>query len=194
MDLPKIRSEYIFGQPPEGFFHPGERQGQVHADGKFAVERAPVLPGHAHVPAGFQQFIQRFSIVTAPCAAVQEEHIRSLRPAYLNAGEMFLNVAAGEIDIFCKYLAQLIHPFFSFPAVRSDEAVHRADIHAVVVGSAADGANPVPKGGVVDNVIAADQAGQVKGLAGRIKGDGAVSGIRTDSLGGNVIVSIQGQV
>ena len=120
---------------------PGERQGQVHADGKFAVERAPVLPGHAHVPAGFQQFIQRFSIVTAPCAAVQEEHIRSLRPAYLNAGEMFLNVAAGEIDIFCKYLAQLIHPFFSFPAVRSDEAVHRADIHAVVVGSAADGAN-----------------------------------------------------
>ena len=61
--------EHVFVQPFKGFLHAGQGQCKVHADGAGAVEHTAILPGNAHIPAGFFPPRQWFSrgLCTNPC-------------------------------------------------------------------------------------------------------------------------------
>ena len=70
----------------------------------------------------------------------------------------------------------------------------RENIGLIVDSLTALGLQTVPQIRIVDNMVAADQTGEVEGFARRIKGERTVSGILADRLCRNVLVSVQGEV
>ena len=186
--------EHILVQPVEGLLHPGEGQGQVHADMAGAVERPSVLPGHAHVPSGLLQFVDGLSMGLAPLRAVQEQHVSALGPGDLHAVEMLRDVGAGKVHIAGDRLAQLVHPLVALRFISADQGVHGKDIHAVVMGEGGLLVHPVPEGFIINDMVAAHQACQVEGLGGRVDRHGAVPGILADALGGHMLIPFQDDV
>ena len=72
--------------------------------------------------------------------------------------------------------------------------MHGKKVHFIIMGFAAFCLNPVPEIFIVDDMIASHQTCQIKGLAGSIQGNSAVSGILTHGLSWNVFVSFQNQI
>ena len=62
------------------------------------------------------------------------------------------------------------------------------------MGLAALGNHAVTDGGVIDDMVAAHQTGQVEGLGGSIDSDSAHPCILADGLGGNVLVAFQNDI
>ena len=107
---------------------------------------------------------------------------------------MRADVVAGKVDVAREDLAELVYPDVALGPVGADQGVHGQDVHAVVVALAGFGADAVPQVFVVDDVVAADQARQVEGLAGGVEGDGPAAGVLADALGGGVLVAVEQDV
>ena len=84
----------------------------------------------------------------------------------MNALEMGGDVIIGIVDVVGQYLAQLVYPFFTFGLVGTDQRVHAQHVHRVVVGGIGLGDDPVAEVFVINNVIRANQTGEVKVLEG----------------------------
>ena len=69
--------------------------------------------------------------------------------------------------------------------------MHGKKVHFIIMGFAAFCLNPVPEIFIVDDMIASHQTCQIKGLAGSIQGNSAVSGILIHRLGGDMLMTIQ---
>ena len=133
-------------------------------------------------------------MLLAPFGAVHEQHVSALRLGDGYTLKVLCDVIAGVIHIAGNGLTQLIDPLVTLGLVGTDQGVHGQDVHIVIVGLAALGDHTVTDGGVIDDMIAAHQAGQVEGLGGSIDGDSAHPCILADRLGGNVLVAFQNDV
>ena len=158
------------------------------------MERPAVLPDHSHLQPRGHKLLQGFSVGPAPFAAVQEEHVSAFRFRQLHSLKMFPDIAAGIAHIFRQHLAEFIHPFISLRLVGADEGMHAQHVHMIVLGAAGFPVDPVPQPGIIDDVIAAHQARQIKGLGGSVQGHRPQSGILADHLGGDVGMSFQDQI
>ena len=141
------------------------------------VERSAVLPDDPHLLPRADQVIHAGVVGLAPAGTVQEQHIGALRFGHGHPREVLPDKADGVIDVLFQYLAQFIHPLGALPAVSRNQRVHRQHVHGVVVGKFRLGHDLVPQARVVDDVVRADQAGQVEGLGGGIEGHRAAAGV-----------------
>ena len=158
------------------------------------MEHTAILPGNAHIPAGFFHLGNGFPVGFAPIRAIQEEHVGALRLADRNAFKMLGDIITGKVDIAADGLPQFLHPFVPFRLISADQGVHRKHIHIIIVRLAAFGTHAVPQVGVINNMVTTHQARQVKGFAGGIQGNGAAAGILADGLGGDVLVAVQNDI
>ena len=101
---------------------------------------------------------------------------------------MLVHVIAEVVDVVFDDLVELVHPLVALRLVGANERVHGEDVHLVVMGLVGHGAHAVAQCLVVDDVVAADQAREVKGLAGRIKGDRAHARVLAHRLRRDVLV------
>ena len=158
------------------------------------MEHPAILDRNAYVPASLFQFLNGLAVLLAPFGAVHEQHVSALRLGDGHTLKMLCDVIAGVIHIAGNSLTQLIDPLVTFGLVGTDQGVHGQDVHIVIVGLAALGDHAVTDGGVIDDMVAAHQTGQVEGLGGRIDSDSAHPCILADRLGGNVLVAFQNDV
>ena len=107
---------------------------------------------------------------------------------------MLVRVIAEVVDIAGKHLVELVHPLVALRPVGADKRVHGEDVHLVVVSLVGHGAHAVAQRLVVDDVIAADQARQVKRLARRIEGNRAHAGILAHRLRRDMLVPRQDDI
>ena len=101
---------------------------------------------------------------------------------YLEPGEAFALNAGYNVtevlDIVGEHLVEPINPLVALRLIGANERMHREDVHLVVVGLVGHGAHTVAQRLVIGDVEAADQAREVKGLAGRSADSDPVSVIR----------------
>ena len=102
---------------------------------------------------------------------------------------MLCDVVAGEIHIAGQRLTELVGPHIALGAVGTDESVHREDVHGVVVAEGGFFLDAVTPPRVVNDVVAADETGEVEGLGGGVEGGSPHPGVLTDGLGGDVPVA-----
>ena len=178
----------------EGFPDAAGRQGEVHADVTVAMERAAVLDGDADVPKGLQELVEGPVVGGTPVCAVSEEHIGALGFGNADAVEMVGDVLAGEVDVFAEDLAQFIDPLVASGLVSADEGVHGEDVHLIVVGQGGLLGDAVADPFVIDDMVAADESGEVEGLGRCIEGNGALACILADGLGWDVLVALKDEV
>lgn len=186
--------EHISVQTIHCLFYKRKREGQVHADGIWAVEGPSVLPEDALADPGGKQLVHGLSMLPAPLGAIQKQHIGALGFCQSHALKMGSDIVVSIGYIFRQYLAELIHPLVAFRLIGADERVHAHDIHTVIMGKTGFLFYPVPYPFIVYDVIAAYQTCQVKGLAGGVEGSGTHPGILAYRLGRDVAMTIQDKV
>ena len=64
-----------------------------------AMEGTAILPGNTYIPSGLQKLVKSFLMGMAPLAAVQKQHIGSLRLCNFYFRKMFPDKIAGKADI-----------------------------------------------------------------------------------------------
>ena len=102
---------------------------------------------------------------------------------------MLVHVIAEVVNVALDDLVELIEPLVALRLVGADKRMHRKDIHLVVVSLIGHGAHAIAQRLVIDDVVAADQARQVKRLARRIEGDRAHAGILAHRLRRDMLVA-----
>ena len=130
----------------------------------------------------------------APLRAVDKEHVGALRLLHAHAIKALGNVVAGPVNVCTQDLGELVHPLVSLRPVRAHERVHGEHVHVVVVALGAARSDAVSQALVVYDVVGANQAGQVEGLARRVESHRAVASIVGDALRGHVPVARQDEV
>ena len=158
------------------------------------MEHAAILPKDAILDPSIQKIIKRFFVGAAPALAVDPEHVSALRPGDRHAVEAVLYIIHREIHIAGQDLAQLLEPVAALVAVGADQGVHGQKIHIIVVRQGGLLVEAVPKILVVNNAVAAHQAGQIESFRRRIKGNRAVPSIVGDGLCRNMSSPRQSQV
>ena len=153
------------------------RKRQIQADGIRSVERPAVLPDDADTDTGADKFIHRHVMLLAEFFAVKIQHIGAFRFSQFYTGEVVEDITVGIFHIFRENMAKLIHPFVAFRLIGADKGMHGQNVHAVVVGELSLFPYPVTQIGVINNMIGANQAGQVEGFGRGINRDSPVSGI-----------------
>ena len=107
---------------------------------------------------------------------------------------MLCDISAGIVHVAGEHLAQLVQPFPAFRAIGRRQRVHGQHIHVVIVAQGGFLLHPVPEPGVVDDVVAAHQPGQVEGLGWGVDGGGTLPGVLADALGGDVPGTVQDEI
>ena len=158
------------------------------------MERSAVLPIDTVLPAFVQKGVHVSVMGFAVAFAVNKQHVCALRSGQGDAFEILLNIIAGIGDVFRENLLQLIHPFISFRLIGADQGIHRKHIHGVVMGEGGFLLDSFTQPVIVDDVIAADQSGQVECLARRIERSGMIVRIFIDALCGNMAVAVKKQI
>ena len=130
----------------------------------------------------------------APLLTIQEQHISSLRLGHLHLIEMFLNIIACKLHVLGEHLAKFIHPLIAFWLVRTNQRIHGQHIHLIIMTQAGFLVHSVTQPGIIDNMVASDQPGQVKGFGRRIHGNGAVSRILRNHLGRDMFIFPKDQI
>ena len=111
-------------------------------------------------------------MLLTPLATVNEKHVGAFRAADRNTIEVFLYIIAGIINISGNDFAELIQPLISFRLIGADQRMHGKHVHAVVVAQAGLLIYAITDMLVIDDVIASDQSGKVKGLTRCIECNG----------------------
>jgi len=189
-----FRVEDVLVHALESLLNAAERGGKVHAHVAGAVESAAVLNRNAHIPAGLENVVNSLAVRLAPLRAVNKEHIGALGLGNLNALKVIPDVITGKVHVAAENFNELIQPLVTLGLVGTDERVHGQHVHAVVVGQAGLLAHAVMPPLVVNDVIAAHEAGQVEGLGGGIERCGALTRILGNGLRGSVLVAGEDQV
>ena len=101
-----------------------------------------------------------------------------------------MNKRNSIVDILGQHLAKLIYPKMSFGLVRADQSVHRQHVHRIIMAHIRLISHSVFEVIVINDVVASNQAGEVKGLAGRVNGYCSVFRVLRDALSRNVLVSV----
>lgn len=148
-----------------------------------AIEGPAVLPAYAHIPACFYDLIQRPAGALTVVSQIQEQHVGPLGHGGKHAWVVVPDVLIGVFAVALQHLEKLIRPRLSLLRIGPNEGVHREDVHFVIMGSVAPGLYPVPKIIVVDDVIAANETRQIKGLGGGVDSHGVLSGPVVDHQG-----------
>ena len=117
-----------------------------------------------------------------PFLAIDEQHIGALGLGDLNALEMLSDIIAGPTDVAVDDLAKLIDPLIALVLIGADQRIHGKNIQGVVVAEGGFLVHTILQGLVVDDMVAADQTGQVKGFGRCIESDRAVSCILADEM------------
>ena len=78
-----------------------------------AAAGANLLPCDAHVCSRLQQFVNGFSMYSAPVLTVEEKHIGALRMLYFNPFPV-PDPVYGVSHIAGQRVAQFVHPFLPF--------------------------------------------------------------------------------
>ena len=146
------------------------------------MERTPVLPDHAHIPAGTQKLIERLSMCPAPLFRIDKEHIGPFRAAEMKPFELFLHKGTCIPDIICQHLAELIDPQRAFRSVSPDQRMHRQHVHRIIVALCRRTPHAVSEIRIINDMIASDESCQIEGLAGREERDCPTARIRTHHL------------
>ena len=133
-------------------------------------------------------------MLAAPLGAVQKHHVGALRTRIGHARKMLVHVIAEVVDVALDDLIELINPLVALRLVGTDKRMHGEDVHLVVVRLVGHGAHAVAQRLVIDDVVAADQARQVKRLAGRIEGNRAHAGILAHRLRRDMLVTRQDDI
>ena len=107
---------------------------------------------------------------------------------------MLVRIIAEVLDIAGKHLVELINPLVALRLVGTDKRMHGEDVHLVVVSLVGHGAHAVAQRLVIDDVVAADQARQVKRLAGRVEGNRAHVGVLAHRLRRDMLVARQDDI
>ena len=128
-------------------------------------------------------------MLPAPVPAVQKQHIGALGPHHLHAGEVGVDKIAGVAQVAVYHGDHFVGPFCPLGTERAHEGVDGEHVAVVIMAQPALGHHPVPEIFVVDDVVGAHQPRQREGLAGGVEGDGALSGVGRDALGGDVPVA-----
>ena len=114
-------------------------------------------------------------MLLTPLATVNEKHVGAFRAADAHAVEVFLYIIAGVIDVAGDNFAELIQPLISFRLIGADQRMHGKYVHAIVVAQAGLLGDAVAEMLVIDDVVASDQSGEVKGLTRCIECNGTLS-------------------
>ena len=170
------------------------RQCQIQADRIRSVERPSVLPDHADSNTGFQQCIHIGIMLLAPLLAVEVQHVRSFWFGKLHALEMLENVVVRIIRIRFQHFAQFIHPLISLRPVSADQRMNREYVRRIVVGKGRSLLHTVAQHAVVDDVVGAHKACEVKGLGRCIKRDGTLACIFGNGLRRDMFEARQCQI
>ena len=181
--------EHILVHPVERLFNAGAGRGQIDAQMAGAVEHHAVLHGSTDGPAGFLHVLNGLAVGGAPVGAVHKEHIGAFGLCHMDTLEVLCDVVAGEIHIAGQRLTELVGPLIALGAVGTDEGVHREDVHGVIVAEGGFLLDAVTPPRVINDMIAADETGEVEGLGGGVEGGSAHPGVLTDGLGGDVLVA-----
>ena len=96
---------------------------------------------------------------------------------------MFIGVPA----VALQHLKQLIRPRLSLVGIGSYEGMHGKNVHFVVVGGVTPGFHPVPEISIVNDMVAANEARQIKGLGGGVDSHGVLFCPVVDHQGGGVL-------
>ena len=107
---------------------------------------------------------------------------------------MVPDMFTGIFHIPGEHLPQLVYPFISFRFICADQSVHAHHIHLIVMAQGRFLLYPVSQPRIVDDMIAAHQACQIKCFGRRVKRRRALSGILADHLGWNMLISFQRQI
>ena len=146
------------------------RRGQIETDRRRRLEQMAVLPADTDIPALLKQCFLGDAVVFEPVRAVQQQHVRPFGAEGRDAVKMGVYVVAGEIHVVGQHRQQLTEPVRTLVAVGADQRVLGEDVHRVVDRFLSDRPNPLPHRLVVNDAVGTDQAGQVEGLARRVKG------------------------
>ena len=160
----------------------------------FAAEFPAILPSNAHIAALHQQLVQRDAVCFTPTGTIQIQQISSLGHGNFHARKMLPNERYRIMDIVREYLPQLLHPLGALARVGCDQGVHCHYVHMIIERKPGLLLYPVPKAGIINNAIAADQSGQIEGFGRCIQADGPQSCIFGQRLCGNVAMTIQQQI
>ena len=123
----------------------------------------------------------------APLLAVEQQHVGAFRFGQLTPWNAWWMIV-GVIDVAGEHRLQFVEPLMAFGPVGADQRVHGKHVHVVVVAFRAFGHDAVPECGIVDDVVASHQSGEIEGLAGRVERHGPVACVLADRLGGDVLV------
>ena len=158
------------------------------------MEGTAVLPYYAHIPTGFDHIFNGTAGSFAVIFAVDEEHVGTLRSADGDTFEVLSDVVAGELSVAGQYLIKLVYPFVTFGFVSTDEGVHGHYVHGVGMGKGDFFGNTIADMFVVNDAVAANQTGQIEGLAGSVHGNGTIFSVFAYGLGGNMLIAGMDQV
>ena len=173
----------------ERLFNAGAGRGQIDAQMAGAVEHHAVLHGSTDGPAGFLNVLNGLAVGGAPVGAVYKEHIGAFGLCHMDTLEVLCDVVAGEIHIAGQRLTELVGPLIALGEVGTEEGVHREDVHGVIVAEGGFLLDAVTPPRVINDMIAADETGEVEGLGGGVEGGSTHPGVLTDGLGGDVLVA-----
>ena len=129
-----------------------------------------------------------YPVLGAVACAVEEEHVRPLRPLAAHAFEVRVYEIAGVFKVFINDAAHLVCPLHAFRTESADERVHGQDVALVVVAHIPAADDAVTQVFVVYDMVRADEPGQREGLARRVEGDDAVFRILGDGLRRDMLV------
>ena len=115
-----------------------------------------------------------YAVLGAVARAVEEEHIRPLRPLAAHTLEVRVYEIAGVFKVLINDMAHLVCPLHALRAERADKRVHGQDVAFIVMAHFAAADDTVTQVFVVDDMVGPDKSGQGKGLARRVEGDDAV--------------------
>ena len=133
-------------------------------------------------------------MLLAPLLAVEVQHVRSFWFGKLHALEMLENVVVRIIRIRFQHFAQFIHPLISLRPVSADQRMNREYVRRIVVGKGRSLLHTVAQHAVVDDVVGAHKACEVKGLGRCIKRDGTLACIFGNGLRRDMFEARQCQI
>ena len=107
---------------------------------------------------------------------------------------MVLDVLGRITAVAFQDLVQFVCPFVSFLAVGADQGVHGKDVHFVITGPLSVLGNLFPQERIGNDMVAADQAGQVDGFGRSLESDRTLAGVFGDGWRRDMAVALENDI
>lgn len=107
---------------------------------------------------------------------------------------MVLDVLDSITAIAFQDLVQFVCPFVSVLAIGANQGVHGKDVHFVITGPLSVLRNLFSQERIGDDVVTADQPGQVEGFGRSIESDRTLAGVFGDGCRRDMAVALENDI